>query len=124
MSSDPWGFDEDLFAADDQLGGPVAAEQGTSGRSVGHRPVLGAVSFVVAVVTLLVSLAGARGYVAVGFSALAYLLAVWVDLSTRAARHASRNYRRPKSTVALRSATFVMALVVGWLAASSLAGVA
>lgn len=123
MSSDPWGFDEDQFADDDDFGRPVGVADGKAGGSVKlRRRVLGALSLVVAAVTLGVSLAGNAGYGAVVISAFAYLVAVWVDNDTREQRHSNRNPKPPLATVVLRSATFAAALWVGWLAASSLAG--
>lgn len=122
MSSDPWGFDDEPFASDDQFGSPAAAAGKAPSRALRLPGLLGAVSVVAAAAALLVSLLGAPGYGAVGFAALAYLLAAGVDLAVRDRRFASRNYSRPRLTVALRGATFTVALGVAWLAASSLAG--
>lgn len=125
MSGDPWGFDDDPFQDDDYFGSPVGVASGKAGGSGGlRRTLVGAVSAVLASVTLLSSLAGARGYGAVIVAALAYLLAAWVDLDARSARYRNRAYGRPPATVGLRSLTFAAALWVAWLAASSLAGTA
>ena len=123
MSSDPWGFDNDPFADDDRFGSPVGVADGKAGGSGKlRRGLFGALSVAVAAVTLVVSLAGSAGFGAVVVSALAYLLAVWVDCDAREQRHRNRNPKRPLVTASLRSLTFAAALGVGWLAASSLAG--
>lgn len=126
LSNDPWGFDDDPFL-DDDFDGPVEVPQTKRGFGLAleWRLVAGVVSFVsfvVAALMLGLSLAGTRGYGAVVAAALAYLLAVWVDLDTRRKRHERRNYSRPRLTAGLRLATFMAAVSVAWLAASSLAG--
>ena len=121
MSSDPWGFDDEPFAGDEQFGSPGTAARKAPSRAL-RLPVLAAVSALVAALVLVFSLLGAPGYGAVIVAALAYLLAALVDLKVRDRRFASRKYKRPWLTVVLRGATFTVALVVAWLAASSLAG--
>ena len=122
MSSDPWGFDDEPFASDDQFGSPAAAAGKAPSRALRLPGLLGAASVVSSAAALLVSLLGAPGYGAVIFAALAHLLAARVDFAVRDERFASRNYNRPPATVALRCVTFASALWVAWLAASSLAG--
>ncbi len=65
---------------------------------------------------------GVVGYGAVGMAALGYVLAVLADTQTRRTRYDQRNFVRPKLTTSLRVATFLMALLIGWLVASNLAG--
>lgn len=122
MNSDPWVSDNDPFHDDNLFVGSLEVSDGTkSPLAKTHRKVA-AVSVAVASAALGVSLAGDQGYGIVGLAAVAYLLAVLADLSARRSRHDVRNYRRPLPTAALRVATFVTALWVGWLVASSLAG--
>ncbi len=122
MNSDPWVSDNDPFHDDNLfVGSPEVSDDTKSPLAKTHRKVA-AVSVVVASAALGVSLAGNRGYGIVGLAAVAYLLAVLADWSARRSRHYARNYRRPRPTTGLRVATFVAALWVGWLAASSLAG--
>ena len=118
MNSDPWGSDNDPFDDDDLSVGLLEVSDGTKSP---HR-IVGAVSLAVASAALVLSLAGTRGYGIVGLAAVAYLLAVLSDLYARRSRHDVRNYRRPLSMAGLRVVTFVTALWVGWLVASSLAG--
>ncbi len=122
MSSDPWGSDNDPFHDDDLSVDSLAVSDGTERQSRKRYRTLAAVSVVVASAALVVALAGARGYGTVVISAVAYLLAVLADLYARKSQHDVRNYRRPLPTAGLRVATFVTALWVGWLVASSLAG--
>ena len=121
MSNDPWGTDSDPFDDGGFDGEAVASE--TAGHSFFKKhTVLLASSVVVATTALVVSLASDASYGTVGLAAVAYLLAVMADLFARSSRYEVRVYRRPLVAVGMRIATFVIALWVGWLAASSLAG--
>lgn len=123
MSSDPWGStDDDPFSDDGLPVGSLAASDTAKTPLAEPNRLFAAASVVVASTVLVVSLAGYRGYGLVGLGAVAYLLAVLADLTTRRSRHNAGDYRRPLPTVGLRVATFVAALWVGWLVASSLAG--
>ena len=122
MNRDPWGSDDDPFHDDLLYGGSLEVSDGTKSPLAKPHRIVGAVSVAVASAALGVSLAGDRGYGIVGLAAVAYLLAVLADLSARRSRQDVRNYRRPRLTAGLRVATFVTALWVGWLVASSLAG--
>ena len=122
MNSDPWGSADDPFHDDDLIVDSPTVSDGSNGPLAKRHRIVGAVSVVLASAALVLLLAGARGYGTVGLSAFAYLLAVLADLQARRSRHDVRNYRRPAPTAALRVATFVTALWVGWLVASSLAG--
>ena len=122
MNSDPWVSDNDPFHNDNLSVDSLAVSDGTKSPLAKRHRKVAAVSVVVASAALVLSLAGTRGYAMVGLSAVAYLLAVLADLDARRSRQDVRNYRRPRLTAGLRVATFVTALWVGWLVASSLAG--
>lgn len=122
MSSDPWRSDNDPFRDDDLVVDSLPLSDATESPLAKRYRTFAALSVVVAFAALAVSLAGARGFGIVGLSAVAYLLAVMADLYARRSRHDVRNYRRPLSMAGLRVVTFVTALWVGWLVASSLAG--
>jgi len=121
VSNDPWGSDDDPFE-DEGFVSAVAVSEAEGSSFLKRHTILVAVSSVVAVTALVVSLAGSANYGAVGLAAVAYLFAVLADLSARRSRYAKHDYRRPLLMVGLRFATFAIALWVGWLAASSLAG--
>ena len=122
MSNDPWGSTDYVFG-DDQLVADAAAVPVGSGSGLGQRcRVVGVGALVLSLAALVASLAGAPGYAMVGLAALAYVLAVLTDLFVRRSRYRLHNYSRCLTTVALRVGTFAAALLVGWLAASSMAG--
>ena len=124
MSNSPWGTEADLFS-DGEIPEFAGTASGDFRRRL-HSPAVlfGAAAAVLALVALVASLSGSEGYAAVGVAAGGYLLAVLADVSARRARHAERNYRRPRILIALRVLTFGLAVWVGWEAASSLGGAA
>lgn len=122
MSNDPWGTETDLFSGGEVLD-PAGPSPDAPRRWLRRPAVLfGIAAGLLALIAVIASLDGSEGYGAVGVAAGGYLLAALSDITARRSRHNAKNYRRPRLTVALRFATFGLAVWVGWMAASSLAG--
>ena len=120
MNIDPIAAAEDPFAEDD-IRSAIRESSAAVPPERTHLLILG-LSGVLALAALIAAFVRSSGYVLFAVAVVAYLLAVLADLVLRRTRFQRGKFGRSVLTVSWRAATFVSALVVAWLAASTLAG--